>query len=74
MKNSNLSAKYSLLKKLDNIDMVVLSSSEERSILGGRIDGCPMLTTCVTYIDCPEKFKSGGQGQGQGQTEIKFKI
>ena len=57
MKNSKLQARFSQLKKSNNTDVTVLSSNEELSILGGRIDGCPMLTTCGTYVDCPQKYK-----------------
>ena len=69
MKNSRLQVRFSRLKKSNNTDVTVLSSNEELSILGGRVDGCPVLTSCNTYVECGNKYKT--QGPISGTITIK---
>lgn len=54
MKNKKLKQLVKNMKHIEILDVQVLSTKEELSILGGS---CPMLTSCETYTNCAVKFK-----------------
>lgn len=56
MKNQKLKMMFTTMKNNSGVDVEVLSSNDEMSLLGGS---CPMLSTCGTYTSCNPKFKDG---------------
>jgi len=56
MKSKQLHARLAGLAKSENL-LEIIKDCELSKIKGGG--NCPNLTTCGTFVDCPQKFKSG---------------
>ena len=56
MKSNNLKNRLSNLKA-ENFLLEIIKENELTHIKGGD---CPCLTTCGTFVDCPNKYKKTG--------------